>query len=309
MGYQFSNQTKTLTHWQSGAASAAPVINTSRKQQIAGFYSQGDHYLFPFECWDTMSEAGFKYHGVQYYGFSLDLSERTPIASMRQLSPDGTITYYRAVYNLYENAPLQWKTARFLRTDPVVVTDSISIKQGETTGVAIPYFSCYALVQGHISTEQCGEMPSYMNDYPLSEREYTSYDTAPALKPELFNSLGKKRREWKIIEASALTYKTTDAMFGMRDINGLYYSGGYSSSVPLTVGASNNGESVKTSSGSCVDYNNGNPFITPHANFSIGTTTIRDYSEYVGDGIYSIYITREPVQYELTTGILWETYA
>ena len=306
MGYQFSNQTKTLTHWQSGAGNT-PSANVTRAQQIAGFYSEGNPYFCPLECWDSMSTSGYKYRGTQYYGFSLDLADQEPLIAMRQLSEDGMTTYYRAIYQLYENEPINWKTASLLRENPVEITSKYSVGAGETTGIAVPFFSCYALLQAHISTDQAGKMPAYLSEYPLSEKYYQDYDTAPALRPALFKSLGKKQPGWKLLEMSELASTTTAAMFGMTDIDGLYYSGGYSAALPLTVGASHSGESVRTACGSCVDYNGGHPLVRPHSNFSIGVTTIRDYSEYVGDGVFSIYITREPVKYELTHGILWSS--
>lgn len=304
MGYQFSNQIKTLTHWQSGADSA-PSVNIIRDRRIAGFYSGGNPYFCPFECWDAMSTPGYKYHGEQCYGYSLELSELTPMKSMRQLSEDGLKTYYRAIYQLYEAKPLNWKTASFLREAPIEITKKYTVEAGETTGISIPYFTCYALVQAHISTAQADKMPAYLNDYPLSEKYHQRYDTAPALDPNLFKSLGKKPTKSKLLEMAELTSTTTSAMFGMREIDGTYYSGGYSSEVPLTVGASSSGLSVITAAGSCVDYNAGRPIIRPHANFIIGTTMIHDYGEYVGDGVFSVYITREPVKYELTEGVLW----
>lgn len=304
MGYQFSNQTKTLTHWQSGSDSA-PSVNVNRDKYIAGFYSGGNPYFFPLECWDAMSTPGYKYRGTQYYGYSLDLSEMSPLKSMRQLTEDGMTTYYRAIYQLYEAEPINWKTTSLLREDPIKITEKYIVEAGETTGIAIPYFTCYALVQGHISTSQTDKMPAYVNDYPMSENRHQDYDTAPALAPNLFKSLGKKPAKTRLLEMNELTSRTTTAIFGMTEINGAYYSGGYASSVPLTVGASSSGLSVITAAGSCVDYNAGRPIVRPHARFSIGTMAIHDYSEYVGDGVFSIYITREPVKYELTDGVLW----
>lgn len=316
MGYYFSNSLKTLTHWQSNKK-GEDLESFPRGFMFYGLISDGVSYYFPFIVWDNISElTDAQVHPNltrKGFAFQFDPANLSPIASAIQQDADKKNTFYRAIYQLDNEGLCKWATKTMRHDGPIVVNNQ-EIESGQTVGIALPVFNIYLLVQGKCSSDKVSNMPSWMNAYENSDKVYddstdSTRDFAAALKPELFQSSGKAKKGTITIKTGYKDGIDKHTMFGCHkfyDEQPNYYSGGqYYSSQLFSVGCANKGMPL-CGGGSIVQSG------VRYKALNVGGSDIGGYPtagmerHNVDGGYYDYYITREPVKYSLTHGILWK---
>lgn len=350
MGYQFSNQTKTLTHWQSGIGGGVkPVPRTTAP--FIGVIHNGMPYFFPFECWDPGSDVVYvsrqsetdSYTAAHpllanYYGYKYDVSQNKPMYSAYKWdSEEKQYMYFSAIYSLYENKPLEWKTrdtegnygyyatGSWTPYETAKISESYSIKAGGSYGVCVPTFNAYIMLTGRCPAAQADKLPEWLKTYPHSSGYYKLYYfEPPSLAPSLFKGLGKMNKNWKLIAADSTRDKTggaglwgTSSALASYDVSSMV-SSGYCGMYPLCLG----GPDAETraqplTGGSCVKTALVDQLIVNMP--SVRIPIARDGLYWANTGSLRIYpidgdkacycdltVTREPVSYGLTTGVLWK---
>lgn len=321
MGYYSSNSLKTLTHWQTGKGKG--TIYLPRNALFFGFIIDGVSYYFPIVMWDHMSELTDAHvHPnltMKGFAFQFNPANLTPIASAIQQDADKKNTFYRAIYQLDKEGKCRWAT-KTIRTDSESLTiNNKPIKSGQDVGIALPIFNIYLLLEGKCSSDKVANMPSWMNAYKKSDKVYDdtndlTRDFAAALKPELFQGLGKVPKGTVLIKDGHIKgdYVSTygsQQMFGVHkfyDEQPNYYSGGgyygntliFSVSSPEYYSGYGAGSTINTRKRyKAIDI----------AGLDIGSYSASGVERHTVDGgYYDYYITREPVKYSLTHGILWK---
>lgn len=319
MGYQLSNSFRTLTHWQSGKTKTRTEY-VERKSLISGLVVDGIPYFMPFTVWDDMSKRVIadEKQNIYGYGFPLpDPSDMAPLISAKQTDTNDKTFHYRAIYLLDEEGQCHWETKSIVNDAPIVINDTYKISPGKEYGICLPVYNTYLFVTGECQKSLSSNMPDWMNSYKSSSITYNSTrDTAPMLKPELFEGLGKVKKGTKIIKMSK-TYSGSDIMFGTDKLGNANYcfSGRYDGIYPMIVGAPYDHGIYSFSSGSTVatskevGYTRYYEDITIKGQVSKGAIKLTcnpKISYTVPGGSYYMTITREPVKYTLTHGIIWK---
>lgn len=295
MGYKFSSNVKTLTHWQSGTGSgteSGPYTSKDKTWSISGIVHNGLRYFMPFVVWDLDSKEVNK----NFY-FDLNLEPKDPIAS-GYYNGSGP-TEISAVYTLYEKKPIYHKayenSANATITYNMYIGDKTEpsdlIKQtfeaGKTYNLIVPKFSCYLLVTAYCPKGSESDIPDFLQGFKkLSERT-----APPKLIPSKFTGIVEFESGDQFISAP----KGSDVYshyLQKYDSNG-YYSGGWYGLKPYSVGSSSNTSRPSSIGGSQVSGSLG---IIPQ---------LYTFTKKYGNCQVNYYITHELTGYYLTSGVLF----
>lgn len=322
MGYYSSQFLRTLNHWQTGGKGKG-TIDLPRNVLLYGLIIDGVNYYFPIVMWDHMSElTDAQVHPNltrKGFAFQFDPANLTPIASAIQKDADKKNTFYRAIYQLDKEGQCKWAT-QTIRTDSESLTiNNVPIKSGQDVGIALPVFNIYLLVEGRCTSDKIANMPSWMNAYKKSDKVYddtieSTRDYAAALKPGLFQGLGKVPKGTVIItngviKGDYIHNLGSSQMFGVHkfyDEQPNYYSGGgyYGNTSLFSVSSPEYHSGY--SAGSTVDTRRWYKDVA-FSGHDIGGYEASGVERHTVDGgYYDYYITREPVKYSLTHGIIWK---
>lgn len=315
MGYYSSQFLRTLNHWQTGGKGKG-TIDLPRGFMFYGLIVDGISYYFPFIIWDHMSElTDAQVHPNltrKGFAFQFNPANLTPIASAIQKDADKKNTFYRAIYQLDEEGQCKWATKTMRHDGPIIVNND-EIESGQNVGIALPVFNIYLLVEGRCTSDKVANMPSWMNKYKKSDKVYVDTtaerEYAAALRPELFQGSGKVKKGTLTITTGYKEGSERHSMFGCHkfyDEQPNYYSGGqYYTSQIFSVGCAYKGMPY-CGGGSIVDPGNRYKAFDVSGDDIGGYTASGVERHTVDGGYYDYYITREPVKYSLTHGILWK---
>ena len=347
MGYQFSNQTKTLTHWQSGAGSGGYTPVDRLTTPFIGIVHNGMPYFFPFECWDPGASVAYVSRQSEYdqytaeypllsnyYGYNYEVSKHKPLYSGYKWNDESkTEIHFSALYLMYENKSIEWQTRdtqggygkyddsqKWVPYTSIDITADYSIKAGGTYGVAVPSVTAYVMLEGVCPASLTSNLPEWLQSYPECSGYYRLYEfEPPQFAPKLFRTLGKMDRRWTLILRDETVWKAggggfwgTSSALTDYDVPEMV-SAGYCGLGPVSIAAASSFYSPSSTLGSCVSPQLRD--LMPSVRIPIArngiyyaTTGSRRIYPIEGEKLChcDLTITREPVSYGLTTGVLWK---